>query len=138
MRIPGGRSEGLDAVVLEQRGIVDQERQGPDGGPGLVDQGWQGVGIGQVGGQRVSMTSHGLDLAAHLFGVIGGMVVMHKDAVAGLGRLQRQATADAPGRAGDQRAAPSGHRGQSTRPNSRRFSRPMAAMKTMIMKIADI
>jgi hypothetical protein len=84
------------------------------------------------------VAARSLDLGADRLGVVSGMVMVDNDPVAGLGRLQRQAPADASGRAGDQRAAPVGHRRQSIRPKSKRFISPMKAMKTMIIKIAVI
>ncbi len=122
MRVPALAGEPADPVVVEMRGVVDEQAQGTHGPDRLADQA-SDVGFpGQIATNHRRPPARLFDLGAQALGVYSRIAMVDDDGVARLAEAQSERPADPPRRSGDQGRAPLAARHldapQSGRPNS--------------------
>src|SRR3569832_2097908 len=115
--------QGLDAVVEEQRGVVDQQRQRPQRLGRATDQG-AGLGVvGQVGLQRYRLAAPGADLGGDGLSLLGRAAIVDRHVEAGVRQGQGQGPADT--------LAGAGHQGCAAHPPTFRKATRNARYMTM-------
>ncbi len=102
MQVPGLARDGIGLVVLEDRSVVDQAGDRPDGLGGRRDQGGRRFLVVKVRPNCYRPTALGLDLGGKIAsGSLGGMIV-HGDSPTMCREVGCDRPADTPGRAGNE------------------------------------
>ena len=138
VRLPGLHGQGLDAVVAEHRGVVDQEGDGAQRLGRAADQGRGVELVGQFGRDRRGLAAQLADLGGHRLGFVRRAAMMDGDVVAGLGAGERQGPPDPARRAGDERGSAHGRSAQSKWPNSALLRMAITARKATMQRAATV
>jgi hypothetical protein len=105
MVVPALAGDGVQPVVGEHRGVVDQNRQRPQRPGRAADQVMDGDHVGQIGGQGDGAPAQGLDLAGHAGGLVPGVAVVDGHVETRRRQFETDRPTDPPRPAGDQGAA---------------------------------